>query len=195
MAHMHNVYDTDAHFKIDAISRAIRNVSETRISIVQYDHNSERLTFEIPRYIDGHDMSTCNSVAVHYINSGASAGEKVEGVYTVDDLQISPDADDVVICSWLISRNATQHAGTLHFLLRFVCSADGEIDYAWDTAIHTLLTVAQGIYNSETVIEPYNDVLEQLKDKAVAEILNEDGETWIFTLEDGSTVTKEVFAR
>ena len=104
MGHIHKVYDTDIHFKIDAVTRAVKNVSETKVMIVQHDHNSERFTFEIPRYVDGHDMSTCNVVQIHYINTdSAHTNGNHSGIYEVDDLQISPDSDDVVICSWLIS--------------------------------------------------------------------------------------------
>ena len=56
MSHNHNVIDTDAHYKIDGITRTIVNIDETKRELVQNDHNSERFTFEIPRYVDGHDF-------------------------------------------------------------------------------------------------------------------------------------------
>ena len=99
MGHIHKVYDTDIHFKIDAVTRAVKNVSETKVMIVQHDHNSERFTFEIPRYVDGHDMSTCNVVQIHYINTdSANTNGNHSGIYVVDDLQISPEDENVVIC-------------------------------------------------------------------------------------------------
>lgn len=154
MAHLHSTYDCDMHFKIDPITRVIKNVSATKTTVIQYDHNSERFTFELPRYIEGHDMSDCNSVEVHYMN-----GEN-NGIYLVDDLQVSPDDEEVVICSWLLSQNVTQNVGSLSFLLRFACLSENDVvDYVWNTAIHTSISVSKGIYNSDTVAEQYTDTI------------------------------------
>lgn len=161
MAHIHGVFDSDVHFSIDPISRAIKNeLSNAKTKIIQYDHDSERFTFELPRYIEGHDMLTCNVVQVHYINVGAG-GNKSNGVYEVDDLQVSPEDENVVICSWLISRNATQFVGSLNFVLRFVCSTYGELDYVWHTGIYNAITVAESINNSDVVVDEYADILEE----------------------------------
>jgi hypothetical protein len=160
LAHKHSVYDTDAHFKIDGATRAVKNDSATKTVLVQHDHNSERFTFELPRYVDGHDMSLCNVVQIHYINIDSTKAKSYSGVYEVDDLQVSPDSDDVVICSWLISRNATQFVGNLSFVIRFACISD-ENDYVWNTAKHTNIFVTEGIYNGEAVAEEYADILDQ----------------------------------
>ena len=159
MAHRHSIYDTDNHFKIDGAKRTVKNEADVKNLIVQHDHNSERFTFELPRYIDGHDMSSCNMVQVHYINIGQATGEKTNGVYECDDLQVSPDADDVVICSWLISANATKHVGSLAFVLRFACVTDGKVDYAWNTTTFSQVSVVTGIYNGEAIAEEYYDIL------------------------------------
>lgn len=168
MAHLHSVYDGDTHFKIDAFTRAITNTTD-KSHVVQFDHNSERFTFELPRYIDGHDMSLCNDVAVHYINIG-TGGAQNKDVYPVDDFAISPDDETVVICSWLISANATQLAGSLNFLIRFACVADdGTIEYAWHTDIHTGIAVKDGMNNGEAVVAEYADVLEAWKAEIMAD--------------------------
>lgn len=167
MAHIHSVYDSDSHFKIDPITRMITNMSSQKVTLVQYDHNSERFTFELPRYVEFHDMSTCNLVQVHYSN-----GENMD-VYLVEDLQISPASEDVVTCSWLISQNATQFVGSLNFLVRFVCTTNGVIDYAWNTAIFSGINVSTGLDNSSTVAEDYSDILLQWKaeiDEKLAEV-------------------------
>ena len=131
MGHIHGVLDTDAHFVISPITRAIKNESNKKITLIQFDHNSERLTFDFPRYIEGHDMSICNQVEIHYLNSSYSDKKEFrKGRYMVDDLQISPDDTGKVICSWLISQNATQLVGKLSFRLRFKCVENGVITYA-----------------------------------------------------------------
>ena len=153
MAHKHSVYDTSLHFIIDGNTRLVKNSTEAKVTLVQYDHNSERITFELPRYIDGHDMSLCTDAQVHYINIERKTNRESTGVYECDDLQIAPDNENVVICSWLISKNATRFVGSLFFVIRFVCSEDREITYSWNTARHTGLSVTDGIYNGEDVDE------------------------------------------
>ena len=119
MGHVHTVSDTDTIFSINPITRAIKNESNRKTTLIQGDHNSERYTFEIPRYIEEHDMSLCNKVEVHYLNIGEN-GTKKKGIYTVDDLKLSEDKEKV-ICSWLISENATEYKGALNFLVRYMC--------------------------------------------------------------------------
>lgn len=161
MAHVHSVYDSDNHFSIDPITRVIVNESSTKNTVVQNDHNSERFTFELPRYIEGHDMSVCDRVEVHYLNIEAVTQAISSGVYEVDDLQISPADSKVVICSWLISNNATKYEGVTSFLIRFACTTDGDFDYVWNTAVYSDIIVSKGIYNSEITVENYADILAQ----------------------------------
>lgn len=160
VGHLHSVYDTDKHFVIDPITRQITNTG-TKIVMSQYDHNSERFTFEIPRYVEQHDMSLCNRVEVHYININSSTREQATGVYVVDDLDIFPDDEEIVTLSWLISQNATSHAGSLGFLVRFACLTDDIIDYQWFTTVHSGIIITTGMINSEEVLEQYSDVLER----------------------------------
>lgn len=159
MGHIHSVYDSDLHFAINPITRGITNMSTQKNKLIQYDHNSERFTFEIPRYVEGHDMSTCNVVEIHYLNIDADTGEQNEGVYPVDDLQISPEDDGVVICSWLISQNTTRYVGSLNFLVRFVCISDILPDYVWNTAVCSLISVSKGMFNSSTIAVNESDIL------------------------------------
>ena len=163
MALKHTVYDTDAHFKIDPITHMIKNESSNKNVLIQHDHNSERFTFEIPRMVDGHDMSKCDVVQIHYINiDSQDKNNTSKDAHDVDDLQISPDGDDVVICSWLIDGNATKYAGSLNFLVKFKCIGDdGSACYVWNTAIFTGIFVSPGIDNGEAITEDYSDVLEQ----------------------------------
>jgi hypothetical protein len=176
MAHEHRVYDTDAHFTINTVTREIPKISKR---IVQYDHNSERFTFEMSRFVDDHDMSQCSKVEIHYLNvSGGRSELKHEDVYIVDDVQVSPDSDNVVIFSWLISSNATQYAGTLNFLIKFTCLTGTTVDYVWNTGIFSGVTVAEGMNNGEAVVEEYSDILAEWEQRMFATTLPE------FTEED-----------
>lgn len=165
MAHKHSVYDSDLHFAINPITRTITNMSSQKTTLIQYDHNSERFTFELPRHVEGHDMSVCNVVEVHYLNIEAATKVKSEGVYAVTDLQLSPEDENVVICSWLISQNATRLVGSLNFLVRFACVTDDTVDYVWNTAIFTGIAVSSGIYNGDVIVEQHADILEQWKNE------------------------------
>ena len=159
MAHIHEVYDTNVHFVIDPITRTLSKEGDAKMKIVQHDHNSERVTFEIPRYIDGHDMATCNVVHVHYLNVSADGRTTAPGVYEIDDMHVSAEDENLVIGTWLISRNATQLVGSLNFLIRFMCVTDGAEQYAWNTGVCADMVVATGLYNGEVIVDDYADVL------------------------------------
>ena len=161
MAHEHSVYDNDKHFKIDPVTRQIENTTG-KVVLIQHDHDSERFTFEIPKTVEDHDMSKCNVVQIHYLNIEATTKTDNEGIYEVDDLEVSQEDPSVVVCSWLISRNATQYVGSLNFVIRFKCvENDGTVSYEWATAIHKGIAVSESIYNSEVVVSEYADVLEK----------------------------------
>ena len=159
LSHIHDVYDSDNKFAIDGISRAIKNNSTSKTIVMQFDHNSEVFTFELPRYIEGHDMTKCNRVEVHYLNIDTITKQENEGIYLVNDLTINADDETKLTCSWLISQSATQLVGNLNFLLRFICLTDDVIDYVWNTAIFSGIYVSKGIYNSDIVAEQYIDTI------------------------------------
>lgn len=169
MSHEHKLRDTDPYFRIDPDTRLITDLSDKGTTIVQNDHNSERFTFELPRFIDGHDMSLCNVIEVHYINIGST--ERHSDVYEITEedreiIKIANSTEEALLCTWLISQNATALSGTLSFVLRFMCTSTGEsgesiVDYAWSTGIYTKIVITPGIFNSEIVVEQYADVLEE----------------------------------
>ena len=154
MDHLHIVSDDDAYFSIDPIRRVIRNTSTTRVKVMQYDHNSERITFEIKdRYVDGHDMSKCDVVEIHYAN-GSNRGR-----YIVDDLRVSAEDENKVIFSWLISRNATQKAVPIAFHVTFKCNSGEETEYEWSTDPHKGIKVHEVIDTSGAVEGEFPDVI------------------------------------
>lgn len=159
MGHNHSVHDSDTRFIINPITRQAKCESR-KATVIQFDHNSERFTFECPRLIEGHDMSVCNRVEVHYINIDPKTKEQNTGVYVADDLRIDPENPEKVVCSWLISQNATQIIGALNFIVCYKCIENGECVYAWNTAISSV-SVSDGINASESVATEYADVLEQ----------------------------------
>ena len=165
MSHINKIADKDPCFSVDPITRAIRNVSSTKTTLMQFDHNSERFTFTLPRFIEGHDMAEVSKAEVHYLNVDTA------GVYPMNDIAVDEAHEDKITCSWLISQNATMKPGSLTFLLRFVCvSADGSIEYAWHTGTFNGISVAAGMNNLADVIEDVeNDITAQWKAELFAE--------------------------
>ena len=189
MPHLHPLYDSDPHFSINADTRIITYTSPEKLILIQGDHNSEIVTFDIPRYIDGHDMMLSDVVQVHYINIDSNnSHNRNSGIYEVLDLQVSPDDENFCVCSWLISKNATLFVGPLTFTLRFACTNASKLVYVWNTAIYNGIPVSNGIDNSDIIVEEYADILEswywefvsagttgvnvvvEAKDKAISEI-------------------------
>ena len=169
--HKHPVYDTDLHLIIDPVTRSVKNNSGKTV-LMQNDHNSERFTFELPRYIDEHDMTLCNIVEVHYINiSGTNKSEQSSGIYSVDDLSISRDDENVVTGTWLVSRNGTVYPGSLNAIFRFACVDEDthEITYQWFSDIYTGLKISKGIYNADTLTEDNDiDILAAWKQEVIS---------------------------
>lgn len=161
MGHIHSVTDSDTHFIIDPITRQLKNETCKKLTLMQGDHNSERFTFELPRTIEGHDMSTCNKVEVHYININAETKQRSEGVYEVEDFGVNANDESICVCSWLVSGEATKYSGFLNFVVRFVCENDGTVDYVWNTAIYSGITISDGVYNGNAVVTQYADILAQ----------------------------------
>ena len=163
MALKHDVYDTGTPFSIDPVSREIKNESLSKIVLMQADHNSECFSFKIPRFIDGHDMSLCNVVQVHYINIDAKTRDQSKGVYYITDMHISEDDENTIVFSWLVSWNATKYAGTLNFLIRFACTDGSTALYVWNTNVFKEVYISAGIYNGEAMLNDYVDILEAWK--------------------------------
>lgn len=168
--HEHPVPDTDAYFVIDPITRKIENTTRGKTVIMQYDHNSERFTFALPRYIDGHDMLDCTSIVVNVDNIERVETEGAEPVEprinsdspSMTDLRVDPNDSEKVISSWQITRNSTQLAGILSFSIEYKCvDSDGTVVYEWGTDTYDEIEVRARKKNGESSLLGYNDTLEQ----------------------------------
>ena len=160
MSHTTKIVDMDPLFRIDPITRAITKESASdKTTVVQYDHNSEKFTFSLPRYVEGHDMAECNRVEVHYLTTSGNIG-----IYEVKDFGVYSEDESLVICTWLLSQNATADTGELSFLVRFACvTEDGTVEYAWNTGIYAGISVQRGLYNAEAIEERNADIIAQWK--------------------------------
>ena len=149
MPHAHPVVDSDSRFVIDSTTREI-TTSSSKTELIQGDHQSERITFEIPKIVEGHDMSLCDRIEIHYINTDKKTKATSKDVYIADDVTV--DGDKLTF-TWLISSNATKYQGALNFTIIFMCLDDeGNYTYKWSTEICKLLTVGVSIYNSDMLL-------------------------------------------
>ncbi len=153
----HTIVDSDGYFVIDPKTRKITGESK---KITQFDHESECISFKLPRYVEGHDMSSCTNVEVHYINISTTRQENA-GIYDVTDLAVMADDENTVQFTWLISENATQYDGLLSFLIMFKCERNGEVEYRWSTGINSDIIVDKGMNNGSVIVAEYSDILVQ----------------------------------
>lgn len=158
MSHNDKIKDCDAFFEVDPITRQIKNMTPAKIVLMQGDHNSEKFTFTLPRYIEGHDMAESAGAKLHYKNV---AKPDVFGMYEMADLQIDEDNAEKVKCSWLISGNATKEAGSIAFLIEFECYEGSELAYRWHTAPFSGISIGETFGFSAEIAAQYADVLEQ----------------------------------
>lgn len=195
--HDHTVVDSDTYFIIDPISRSIENTARKKNKIMQYDHKSEVFTFELPRYVEGHDMILCNVVKVHYNNIDDLTGRENADVKDVYDLHLDPEREDIVLCTWTVTREATQLAGTLNFLLQYLCEDDnGNVTYEWHTDIYMDIEVGSGRNNGPQIAIEYYDILEQWRARLFSNLpkihtINLPLANWIES-EDGTYYTQVV---
>lgn len=158
------IVDADASFSIDPITRQIKNNSMQKTKLMQYDHKSERFSFTIPRYVDGHDMSESDRIEIHFINTDLTTKETSKGRYIIEDLAVNPENDEEVIFTWLISNTATQFPGTLAFSIRFLCLEGENVVYSWNTDKCKSISIGVGCECDEGGTDVDNpDVLEEWK--------------------------------
>lgn len=173
------IVDADEHFTIDTVTRKISNAGNKKLSIMQHDHNSERYSFDINRIIDGHDLTLCNRVQVHYINIGSNRQSHPD-VYPVTDVKVNDKDTNKLTFTWLISGNATSLQGTLNFLVSFECiGKDGEsILYRWSSDIFDQIKISGGMDNDDSLLELYSDELLAWQNSIESEYIPELVEEW-----------------
>lgn len=162
---------TNDRFVIDPETRTITSTTQERVTIGQYDHNSERIMFEIPRVIEDHNIQEC-IIEIHYLNTSKNGKLINADVYEVNDLQATDENEPSPLTfSWLISRNCTQLEGTLDFAIRvlYMDTTDGSVDYEWHTKTLSNIDIFKSISNSSAAVSEYSDILEEWRQKLFVE--------------------------
>ena len=146
----------EEHIVIDENRKVIVPDSLKRIA-VQHDHNIETVTFDCPRYWDGHDLSTMIVYVNHLCPSGA-LGCTVAANVTVDETD-----PNIMHFDWTISECVTIAEGYITFL---VCcktqDEDGTNRHHWNSEICKDMYVSEGLELPEDFMETHPDVLTQV---------------------------------
>lgn len=177
-SHIHTddiIVDSDVHFAIDTTTRMISNINADKVNkkltIMQYDNKSERYSFDIDRYIDGHDLMLCNRVQVHFVNIGSNRSQYIERSYPVDDVHVNDKNPNKITFSWLISNEATEYSGILKFAISFECVDGDDILYRWSTTTYTGIQIVAGMKASDEILEVYSDELLSWQNKMETEVI------------------------
>ena len=152
------VVDSDSAFIIDPKSKSIIGAPEKNI-LAQSANKSERFSFYISTsVIEGHDLSTCNSIMIHYDNIEEKTLQKSSGIYSVRDFVVAEDGS--ASFSWLLDPDATVFVGGLIFSIHFAnVAADGTVEYDFPTLTYSKITVGATVWNSDTIAKNHPDIL------------------------------------
>lgn len=121
---------------------------------VEHDHNMETVTFDCPRYWDNRDMS---KMAI-YVNYQLS--NKYADRYPVDNVRVD---DDVMHFDWTISKNVTQVAGSVSFLICVMATdSEGNEERHWNSEICQDCFVSNGMEAEDHPALEYPDEVTQL---------------------------------
>lgn len=146
----------EEHVVVDNDRKIIVPDSLKRIA-VQHDHDIETVTFDCPRYWDGHDLSKMMVYVNHLCPSGA-LGCTVATNVTVDSTN-----SDIMHFDWTISECVTMAEGHITFL---VCAKtqdeDGTNRHHWNSEICRDMYVSEGLELPDDFMETYPDVLTQV---------------------------------
>lgn len=148
--------DTEEHIVIGS-NRIITVPAALKKIAVEHDHNVETVTFDCPRYWDGHDMSEWQ-VYINYILSNG-----YEDSYPADNVVVDDTDENIMHFSWTISRNVTQVKGAITIL---VCiketDEEGNEIRHWNSERNSELTVSAGMECAEKVADEHPDIINDL---------------------------------
>lgn len=116
---------SETTYKVDLNERTIET---PKFLSVAKDHKAENIYFEVDRYCDYMDLTTCCCIVQYEAGEGAT---KRSGIYAVPFYDITtPNAGkenrDKMLVPWCLDGNASMYAGPITYALRFYrLNADG----------------------------------------------------------------------
>lgn len=146
----------EEHIVVDDNRKVTVPDSLKRIA-VQHDHNIETVTFDCPRYWDGHDLSKM-TIYINYLCPNGALGCTVTSNVKVDETDTN-----IMHFDWTIYESVTIDEGYITFI---VCAktmdADGISRHHWNSEICKDMYVSEGLELPDDFVETHPDILTQV---------------------------------
>ena len=174
--------DVSARLVIDPITKTIapKYRKSKGVYVAKGDHNSVRLAFEMPRYVDGFDMSADeNIIHIHYANMDKKAENISRGVSDAVERKVEKDEndEDILTFKWLIPNTATKYAGLVSIGITFEQyeNDNGKVveKCSWSTAPYGNTKIWDSHDFSSVVVEREYDYLVATCNAIVSKAINE----------------------
>lgn len=148
---------TEPHIVINA-DKTITVPEELKRILVQHEHNIETVTFDCPRYWDGHDLSQMGLRIIFQRSDGHKEPHPVE------NLRIDESDDRMIHFDWTISGNTTFTSGNVKITVcAKLTNAEGVSEREWHTIPNQDLFVNEGMdCSGEEIVERNPDVIEYI---------------------------------
>lgn len=148
---------TEPHIVINADKTVIIPEALKRI-LVQHDHNIETVTFDCPRYWDGHDLSQMGLRIVF------QRSDDHKEPHPVENLRVDESNDRMIHFDWTISGNTTLVSGNVKITVcAKLTNAEGVSEREWHTIPNQDLFVNEGMdCSGEEIVERNPDVIEYI---------------------------------
>lgn len=148
--------ETEPHIVIGE-DRFITVPDELKRIAVQYDHRAETVTFDCPRFWDGHDMSKMKI----YVNYTRADG--LLGMYIAENIFVDEQLPTIMHFDWTLTRNVTGINGPIVFE---ICvkrvDRDGNEEIHWNSERNLDMYVSEGLEGEEAVRNLYPDIFTQM---------------------------------
>lgn len=138
---------------------------------VQFDKDIETVTFDCPRYWDGHDFSKMK-IFINYMRADGTPGS-----FIAENIVIDATDDTMIHFDWTVSEHAALVKGQLSFLVCInIAKPDGTKERGWHSELNKEMFISEGLECTEAIINSYPDVVTQIlvvsdRANAIAETL------------------------
>lgn len=149
--------DMEPHIVINE-DRTIAVPDELKHIAVQGEHNIETVTFDCPRYWDGHDLSQM-SVRINF--------QRPDGhrePYIAENLRVDDTDTSLIHFDWTISGNVTAVKGNISFMVcAKIADAEGVTEREWHSRLNQDLVIDEGLdCSGDEIVEQNPDILESI---------------------------------
>ena len=176
--------DANTRLVIDPVTRAIapKYRRQKAVYVAKGDHNSVLIAFEMPRYVDGYDMSAEeNSIQIHYANISSEDTTKYsKGFSGAEYVTVEEDeetGEEIVSFCWRLPGTATKYAGivSVGITVEQHAMVDDEMQeiYSWSTAPYGETIVWDSMDNTAETLEKEYSYLVTACNFLVTSMINE----------------------